>query len=72
MIIYLITPDQLQELPIGTVLYNIFGEKHTKGFDRIDDDTRFGYLAYGFLEDEYPDYLVKEPRAKWEVLKYES
>lgn len=45
----LITPEHLVELPDGTVLYNIFGKPHTKGVDEIDDDTRGGFIAFGFL-----------------------
>jgi hypothetical protein len=50
--LFLITPDQLCRLPLGTILYDIFMTKYTIGKDKIDEDTRFGYLAYGFLIDE--------------------
>lgn len=48
--IILLTPAQLLAVPDGTVLYSIMGEKVIKGKDYIDDDTRGGYLAYGFLK----------------------
>jgi hypothetical protein len=46
----LITPAQLRQLPKGTVLHNIFGEEAIVGVDRIDGDTRGGFLAYGFRD----------------------
>ena len=46
-VIQLVTPAELKDLPNGTVLLDIFGEKVTLGVDVIDDDTRGGYLAYG-------------------------
>lgn len=46
-IISLVTPAELQYLANGTPLYSIMGEKVIVGVDEIDQDTRFGYLAYG-------------------------
>jgi hypothetical protein len=40
-------------IPDGTELTSIFGEKAVKGTDEIDNDVRFGCLAYGIT--------VKEP-----------
>jgi hypothetical protein len=45
--LWLLTPDELTKIPDGTVLECINGKKYTVGIDIIDDDTRFGYLAYG-------------------------
>lgn len=45
-----ISPAELKELPDGTPLACIDGSIAVKGRDRIDLDTRFGFLAYGFLE----------------------
>lgn len=48
----LITHAQLDKLPKGTVLYSFNGEKVVVGVDRIDGDTRGGFLAYGFLKKD--------------------
>lgn len=46
--IKLLTPEQVKALPVGDVLYNIFGEEVTVSYD-MDMDTREGYTAYGTL-----------------------
>lgn len=46
--IRLIKPEELETLVAGTVLYSIFGKRYVIGQDRIDGDTRCGFLAYGF------------------------
>jgi hypothetical protein len=46
--INLITPQQLRQLPKGTVLYGINGKRSVVGVNRIDGDIRGGFLAYGF------------------------
>lgn len=43
---YCIPLDLYGLIPDGTTLTSIFGEKHTKGIDYIDLDTRFGCIAY--------------------------
>jgi hypothetical protein len=43
----LLTLDEFNKLPDGIVLECIDGSFVTKGKDYIDDDTRFGYLAFG-------------------------
>lgn len=48
-ILELVTPEEFEALPDGTVLYSIIGERVTKGVDDIDDDTRAGYIAFGRL-----------------------
>lgn len=48
MKIKLITPSELKKIKDGTELYCIFGSKVIKGKDHIDNDTRGGFLAYGF------------------------
>lgn len=50
-VIYLLKPDELDRLADGTVVVCIDGTESVKGTDRIDRDTRFGYLAYGTLPD---------------------
>lgn len=44
----LITEEQLNDLPLGTALVCINGKNVIVGVDRIDLDTRDGFLAYGF------------------------
>lgn len=46
----LITPEELTTLAEGTELFDIFGRAYTVGTDKIDDDTRGGFLAYGFKQ----------------------
>lgn len=50
--LWLLTPAELKLIPKGTTLYCINSETVVVGTDRIDDDTRFGLLAYGLLESQ--------------------
>jgi hypothetical protein len=43
----LLTPEQLKDIQDGTELVSIGGRRVVVGKDYIDNDTRFGYLAYG-------------------------
>ena len=63
--IWLITPEQFQQLPDGTEVTSIFGEKKVKGQDEVDQDTRFGYLAFGFPEHTKPEGVQFNARATW-------
>lgn len=45
----LIQPEHLEALPDGTQLFCLDGSTVIKGKDVIDPDTRYGFLAYGFL-----------------------
>lgn len=45
--LWLLTPEEFLEVPDGTVLLSISDDTAVKGKDYIDDDTRFGVLAYG-------------------------
>lgn len=45
--LWLLTPEEWDDLPNGITVECIDGNQYTKGKDEIDDDTRFGYLAYG-------------------------
>lgn len=45
--LYLFTTEEFERIPDGTVLTSINDKEYTKGKDYIDDDTRFGYMAYG-------------------------
>ena len=65
--VWLITPEQFQQLPDGTELTSISGEKKVKGQDKVDQDTRFGYLAFGFPEHAKPAGIQFNERATWEV-----
>lgn len=51
--LWLLTPKEFQELPDGVILESIRLYRHTviKGKDPIDQDTRFGYLAYGLTKE---------------------
>lgn len=57
--LWLITPSEFAELPDGTELVCINDETAVKGQDDIDQDTRFGHLAYG-VRDPY-----NHPQAKF-------
>jgi len=50
----LITPKLFDYLPKGTELVSISGDRRRKGIDYIDGDTRYGFLAYGFLRELTP------------------
>ena len=48
----LLTIPELNALPDGTVVTCISGDKFTKGKDYLDDDTHFGYTAFGLPTKE--------------------
>jgi len=50
--LWLFTLEELKQIPSGTQLEDIGGHFSTTGVDRIDDDTRFGYSAYGIRNPE--------------------
>lgn len=54
----LVTPAESAALPGGTALTDINGDTAVKGRDEIDDDTRFGHLAFGVTGD-HPLRLAK-------------
>lgn len=43
-----------QHIPAGTLVVDINGETEPFEPGKTDDDTRFGMLAYGFLQDTAP------------------
>lgn len=45
--LYLFTPEEYDQLPDGIELSCIDDTTSIKGKDVIDQDTRFGYLAFG-------------------------
>lgn len=53
--LWLLTPDELADLPKGTLVHSINGETKVVGSDYIDGDTRFGMTAFGLRESEIHD-----------------
>lgn len=51
--LWLLSPEQLEEVPDGTILHTIMGEEVVVGQDKIDRETRFGYLGYGLRESQF-------------------
>lgn len=49
--LWLLTLEEFTELPDGVKLMCIDNTFAVKGVDDIDDDTRFGCLAYGFTKE---------------------
>ena len=62
--IRLFTPQELASLPDDTVITSINGESRQKVVDSesADDDTRFGFTAWGFIVP--PEQLLKEALVK--------
>jgi len=56
-ILYLLTPEQFKLLPDGTTLLSINYNVGIKGLDKIDQDTRYGYLAWGLLKGPYDMFI---------------
>lgn len=56
--LWLISPEQLEEIADGTTLHSIMGEEVVVGQDKIDQETRFGYLAYGLRESQFIEGLT--------------
>lgn len=48
----LLTLDEYERVPDGTMLINIGNKVKMKGRDDIDLDTRFGCIAWGFRESQ--------------------
>lgn len=48
----LLTLDEFQRVPDGATLVCIDGSTGVKGTDYIDDDTRFGCIAWGFKKSQ--------------------
>ena len=49
--LWLLSPEEFKQLKNGTMLVSINGVEAVKGIDFIDQDTRFGYLAYGLTQE---------------------
>lgn len=50
--LWLLTEAEFAQIPDGTQVESIGGVKKTKGLDKINDDIRFGYLAWGISDPE--------------------
>ncbi len=48
--LYLLTPEEFEQLPDGIELTCIDNTKAVKSKDIIDQDVRFGHLAYGVTD----------------------
>jgi len=46
-LLWLLTPEELDDMPTGLVLEDIGGKRAVIGKSDIDTDVRFGYIAYG-------------------------
>ncbi len=54
--LYLFTPEEFTKLPNGFKLTSISKKTAVKGTDYIDQDTRFGHLAFGVVDPwNHPD-----------------
>ncbi|MFA6526746.1 MAG: hypothetical protein WCT26_05070 [Candidatus Buchananbacteria bacterium] len=65
--VWLITPDQFEQLPDGTKLTSIVGDQVIKGRDQIDLETRGGYISFGFLEEDKPEGMVFYDSKPWVI-----
>lgn len=70
--IMLITPEELKRTPSGTSLICIDGREAVVGKDHIDDDTRFGYLAFGHLLSNTEQTMNERRAENVVVLKSEK
>ncbi|MFC1617676.1 hypothetical protein ACFL2B_00170 [Patescibacteria group bacterium] len=64
--IWLVTPEQLDQLPDGTELTSIVGKKFVKGKDEVES-IESDYSPYGFPEDAKPEGLELNDEATFEV-----
>lgn len=63
--LWLFTPDELNQLPYGTRLESISGNFVVKGKDYIDDETRFGHIAFG-IRNPF-QHELKETFIEWRL-----
>lgn len=56
--LWLLTRDEFEFIPDGTTLVSIGGATAVKGRDRIGQDIRGGYLAWGLLDSQLADAEV--------------
>jgi uncharacterized protein YqjF (DUF2071 family) len=55
---WLVTPHEFTRIPDGTTLHCIDGKTYVKGVDVIDCETRFGHMAFGIRQPEYPELFT--------------
>jgi len=48
--LWLLTEKELEQLPSGTIVESINGKLKTIGTDKVDTETRGGYIAFGLRE----------------------
>jgi len=48
--LYLFTPEEFTKLPDGIKLTSINKKTYVKGTDYIDQDVRFGHIAFGVTD----------------------
>ncbi len=59
--LYLLTPEQFNALPNGTILYSTKATKFVKGIDDIEMNTKGStFLGLGFIEGQVSKVLVRE------------
>ena len=56
--LWLLTPKEYEQVPNGTPFECISGQQVIKGIDYIDQDSRFGYIAFGWRDSWLPPYDV--------------
>jgi hypothetical protein len=49
--LWLLTKEEYKQLKNGTMLVSISGVEAVKGVDQIDQDTRYGCIAYGLTQE---------------------
>lgn len=59
--LWLLTPDECKKLPIGIELESFNGRRKMTGCHEIDQDVRYGHLAWGIrnpFNGKYKDELL--------------
>ena len=56
--LWLLTLEEFALVPEGSTLDCINGRRVVKGVDYIDDETRYGVLAYGVRESQLPAWVL--------------
>lgn len=64
--LWLLTEQELDELPDGTRLLSINNAYHVKN-PELDRDTRFGVLAYGLTEDLIKSQGLEDRTLLWRI-----
>lgn len=64
--LWLLTEEELDELPDGTELMSINNRIERKNPD-LDRDTRFGVLAYGLTEELIMQQGLKDRVLLWKI-----